>query len=449
MARKQKNEASKFAVTVLWLHGMSISQIAGLLEMTGGQVRGIVDRAKAANRSEMDEYDRQLALNELALDRKDGGLIPDRYFRVKELRPEQVREIRPANAVIRGGWRKTERHPKGAVYLPSLFKPIYSNPYQRDEDFERRRREFYANCAYHFEFENWRIYFHRYEKLDRDEKGETVGGRDGRPAKKLRYGPREKIMERDINAGALEWLDGRNLLDDVQITAGYRARADMEGAQVSTLKSADLEASGGGFGTRLVADYTIDCMRYVERLKASMPPSRFRVLEELLLQDRWLWDGMKGKERRAVYDRIRLSLDYAAMFYGLLWPVEFEQRHKDEFPWHDKRARDGKKELYRAMSRANSTPFEPVAWGEDRAPTAEELIDMTMKLPEKVRRVSRFVCSYDFMCLLKMARDANGNYLVMPSGFGAEFKLIGYPIQEKHDARGLTFGPNNPSGESR
>lgn len=355
MARKQKNEAPKFAVTVLWLHGLTIPQISRILDMTGGQVRGIVDRAKAANRSDMDEYDRQLALNELALDRKDGGMIPDRYFRVKELRPEQVKEIRPVGLVIKGGWRQTERYPEGKVYLPRLVKPIYSDPYKfRGEEFERKRREFYANCAYHFNFENWRIYFHRYQKLDRDEKGETVGGRDGRPAKKLRYGPREKIMERDINAAAFEWLDGRNLLDDVQLTAGYRARADMEGAQVSTVKSVDFEASGGGFGSRLVADYTIDCMRYVERLKASMPPSRFRVLEELLLHDRWFWDGLKGKERRDVYDRIRLSLDYAAMFYGLLWPVEFEQRHKDEFPWHDKRAREGKQELYRAMSRAKA-----------------------------------------------------------------------------------------------
>jgi hypothetical protein len=391
----------------------------------------------------MDEYDRQLALNELALDRKDGGLIPDRYFKVKELRPEQVREIRPSGPVIKGGWRQTERYPEGKVYLPRLVKPIYSDPYKfRGEEFERKRREFYANCAYHFNFENWRIYFHRYQKLDRDEKGETVGGRDGRPAKRLRYGPKEKIMERDINAGALEWMDGRNLLDDVQITAGYRARADMEGAQVSTLKSADLEASGGGFGTRLVADYTIDCMRYVERLKASMPPSRFRVLEELLLHDRWLWDGLKGKERRDVYDRIRLALDYAAVFYGLLWPVEFEQRHKEEFPWYDRRAREGKMEFYRAMVRAKSAKSEPVVWDREGYPSAGEILEMIRSVPFETRKNFVFVCNQNMLAHLTLVRDESGNYLVIPDGFsGSQFTLLGFPVKDREDAKGLSFGP--------
>lgn len=353
MARKQKNETPKFAVTVLWLHGMSIAKIAQMMDLTGGQVRGMVDRSGFSNRSDMDDRKRQDELNKMALDRKDDGLVPDKYFRVLSLRPEQVRQSKePARGVIPGGFRNTKRHPDGAFYLPSLHKPVHIFPYIRENDFEKQRQDFYWACAWIFEFDGWNVTNHQIkEVMARDKAGNVIAGRDGRQSKKTRYGDRAKIMEREVNSAPFEFMQARNMLDQVQIAAGQRVRADFEGAQISALKSADLAAvGGGGFGARPVSDFVIDCQKSIAGLRKSMPAISFRTLEDVVFLDRWLWDGAKGKHRKEIYDRIRVALDYAALHLELIPLAEFKRK----WPKHptDRRAADGQMELQRSIVRA-------------------------------------------------------------------------------------------------
>lgn len=94
-----------------------------------------------------------------------------------------------------------------------------------------------------------------------------------------------------------------------------------------------------------------------------------------------------------------------------------------------------------------STQPDLVRWNDDRTPTGSELVEMTMKLPAKVRRVSMFTCSHDVMSRLKKARDENGNYLLMPSGLSSRATLIGYPIYPYGNVRGLCFGTRIPDAE--
>ncbi|MBO6511877.1 MAG: hypothetical protein JJ979_25910 [Roseibium sp.] len=231
--------------------------------------------------------------------------------------------------------------------------------YCKDEEQERARQEFYANCAYHFGFENWRVYFHQMKEiLPRDNAGATVGGRDGRPSKRVRYGERAKLMEREVNSAPFEWLDQRGIIDEVQADAGHRARADFEGSQVSALKSVAFgDAGGGGFGLRPISDYCIDCQRAVDGLRRGMPPASMKLLEDLLFHDRWLWDGLKAKERKPVYEEIKVALDYAGLYYGLMPVAAFEKKWPTRFPWYDKRAVDGVRELHRSMAKSKATPY--------------------------------------------------------------------------------------------
>jgi hypothetical protein len=253
---------------------------------------------------------------------------------------------RPAPAARPG--RSTVRQAGAPIVLPLAAH------YARSPEFEKRRMQFYAAIAR--EFGDWR--------LD-PEVGVDVaaeGGRDG-VAQKLRKSGDAFTTRKYINIASapLEFLYQTNVLADRVPThadelalraatsangrrwqAGIQARQDFSGEMVSAIKSVDfLSSGGGGGGGRPVADYAIDCLKSVGRLRTMMPAEDMRVLEAVVHADRWIWkDGAPSaysadpaerrrqqqaetRRRAPIYEAIRRALDYAALRYGLLTAYQF------------------------------------------------------------------------------------------------------------------------------
>ena len=98
-------------------------------------------------------------------------------------------------------------------------------------------------------------------------------------------------------------------------------------AEVSPIKSPDLgmyvESSGGGD----VSAVAIDAAREIGKLRDTMTKSSWVVLEKLCRDGGWLWEVFKdGRRRKRVYNNVRRSLDYAAVFYKLMGEEAFRMR---------------------------------------------------------------------------------------------------------------------------
>lgn len=165
----------------------------------------------------------------------------------------------------------------------------------RDEAFEARRSAFYGMMAKVHSFTGWSLELYRKEIFLA---AQLAGGRDGHGLKLLPIDQSQAAIL-NTNAAPLEYLVSQNWLETKKDPAGYgilrwataiRFRDTVAGAQSGGLKGQTYEGGGGGFGSRLVPDYAIDCMWRVKDVQQRLHPGLFRLLRMIVVDDIWLWE---------------------------------------------------------------------------------------------------------------------------------------------------------------
>ena len=193
--------------------------------------------------------------------------------------------------------------------------------YARDKEFEKRRGSFYAHYAMVFGSQGW-----IFSSPEVSFVAGSVGfGGSGRMVAPL---DQESAVSINVVSAPLEWMVARGFLqsgdDDaaaclMRYAVALRFRNTLTGAQVSPLKSQNLEgASGGGGSGRPVSDYKLDCIREVNRLKAALTWPDYRLLEQMIFADEWVWRKHRSKRKRALVTlAIHRAIDRAGMVFGM------------------------------------------------------------------------------------------------------------------------------------
>lgn len=154
---------------------------------------------------------------------------------------------------------------------------------------------------------------------------------DGKPVEREKYGNPALNCERDNASDAMQWLVYRGHLNsriegdrnDAKLEIawsegnGRRTTADrletmFQKATLTPLRSPDLEAIPGGFGPRAVSTSKVTNMMMVQDVRNEMPPVLMKLLERILIGNEHVWHGLGKKRQAAVFEEIRLALDFAA-----------------------------------------------------------------------------------------------------------------------------------------
>lgn len=201
--------------------------------------------------------------------------------------------------------------------------------YGRDPDFEARRNEFYAQMGK----------LHKWNRAPR-QGPEAPAGRDGRPAQ-FRVVSRQNVYPVIENTAPLEYLFSKGLLsakrDETgasarRYSAGQKLRGLIEDAQISGMKTPDLEgASGGGAPGRLPGEYKMDCIIWLSILRGpeadgGLPTAVVKLLEDVVYFDRWVWEKAKAERRGVVLMRICMALDLLSVRFRMITQEDFNAR---------------------------------------------------------------------------------------------------------------------------
>ncbi|EFO30121.1 hypothetical protein TRICHSKD4_3695 [Roseibium sp. TrichSKD4] len=217
--------------------------------------------------------------------------------------------------------------------------------YARSEEFEVRRRKFYDMVE--------RIYGQSINPYPKpfvsqfSERENKHGGREGRPID-WRVS-RDSVVISDHNAAPFEWLMFSGKFEDNRYEeeavaaeianfrwyAGLEFRKDMEKAQITLLRSPELDGvPNSGSGPRPIADVKLTAMMSLDRLQSSMSSYLYKILDDVVWLDKWLFrspdkvqvikvDEKAQRKVRASVDRTVLektlrALDHAAVHYNYL-----------------------------------------------------------------------------------------------------------------------------------
>ena len=131
----------------------------------------------------------------------------------------------------------------------------------------------------------------------------------------------------------------------IRADAGFQFRADCHMAQVSGLSAKPISDSAGGGGLKiLLADNKLMAMDSLGRLRTAMGIKQFKLLEDVVWADRWLFTVApprgSGAKRAAmesamnqrndrIVEQLLCCLDAAAVHYGLINVEAFRSRWPD------------------------------------------------------------------------------------------------------------------------
>lgn len=201
--------------------------------------------------------------------------------------------------------------------------------YRREPAVELRRAKFYAQMHMVYGLTGWATPSVA-APLPR-------AGRDGNEIK-MHMRDQKNTIDVNINSGPFEWLRETRRLSTredaagaemMRIAAGERFRTAVEGAQVSPIRSADLEATpSGGFGSRRVADHKFDCMKKIQRWRDQMDGTDlFDLLHAVIIRDDFgaILDGDKMLKPNAVQG-VRVGLDLVALDLDMITARAFRAR---------------------------------------------------------------------------------------------------------------------------
>ena len=257
--------------------------------------------------------------------------------------------------------------------------------YGRKDEQEAERNLFYDRCAKVFGWKGWEemttdtdfdtIVVARSAQLDTLPEGISHGGR-GREVAAIQ---RDRTVAINLKSAPFEWLSSKGYLEsredaagigNIRFSAGMKFRDLLVGAEPMTLKTANIEGKSGSGGVPVtINDFKIDCINELARLRRAMfyrqgwkrirmksgytktvdasyadRPILFVLLERLVYADVWIFDGLKGREQRAMIQQIQMALDQVAIHFGLITQREYAAR------WHTEReasARPGSRERAR------------------------------------------------------------------------------------------------------
>jgi len=239
--------------------------------------------------------------------------------------------------------------------------------YSRKDEQEAARNLFYDRCAKVFGWAGWEemttdtdfdtIVVARSAQLDKPPEGIGHGGR-GREVAAIQ---RDRAIAINLKSAPFEWLSSKGYLEskedaagvgNIRFSAGMKFRDLLIGAEPMTLKTANIEGKAGSGGVPVtINDFKIDCINELARLRRSMfyrqgwkrirmkngktkmvdasyadRPLLFGLLERLVYADSWIFDGLKGREQRAMILQIQMALDQVAIHFGLITQQEYSRR---------------------------------------------------------------------------------------------------------------------------
>ena len=125
-------------------------------------------------------------------------------------------------------------------------------------------------------------------------------------------------LESLVASGRMEFREDRPDQGLLRISIATRLRDTFEGAAITTLRSPDMDPSGGGGGLRPVSDYKIDCQAMVIKIERGLSAASFRFLEDFCHRDVFLWRGVSRRDERSIIQRIHRALDEAGVVLGML-----------------------------------------------------------------------------------------------------------------------------------
>ncbi len=279
----------EYCIRVLWMRGASIGEIHKLVGAksgkTQGAIRGLVDRAFEKRRDAMDKAERQEILNEMRSNRLDEEILDISDF-----------IARPVKAVVR----------KKAVSAPAEKKPVTKKKMtvrerRKHEAGERKRRE-------------------------KREPGHAPRG--------TVTSPLELLFERGLLADQEEAKAGKvgavtvgNALR--RFEAGVRMRGYLVSAYSSGLKTQNFDSTGGGSGAGagvVIHAVVAEALDNVRRFKGMIFPEEFRMIEEMLRADRFVWEVPASHARTIILDDVRRTLDAASVFFDMMTADDFRAR---------------------------------------------------------------------------------------------------------------------------
>lgn len=79
--------------------------------------------------------------------------------------------------------------------------------------------------------------------------------------------------------------------------------------------------------------------------------------------------------------------------------------------------------------------------GEDEVVSIDQVIGMVVGACEASQRRGAFTASPQMLMTLRRMQDCNGQALIEPRRqIGEPYRMLGYPVLERRDAVGLSFG---------
>lgn len=342
---------TSYIVSVLWMNGRSIHEIAKVSTWTPGKVRGFTTRTyNKPSRAHMTNGERQLALDALRAQMPEGLKLPDKLFRVLP-----VIGVAP--------------EPKPRTRLKALWsQAIVDAEAVEDED---RRQDSLARCAL--------VHRERFSKILTSEGQPDLSTKAGRRdlrtfeaevvrlarAKQKEAAARQEghAVSRGKLASALDYLFDRRLLKDAAASgkegrtseeqrrheAGTRLRAYIDGTRLGSLGAMDYEratmGSGGGPKISLSA-YKLHCVHSLGTLRKLMGHDEYVLIETVIDKDDFAWDRVptSSAARARVFEAIRRALDVVAVLESLLTREAFKARWGTDLPLEPLRDRQTKGE---------------------------------------------------------------------------------------------------------
>ncbi len=236
-------------ILALWLLGYSQSKIADQMSMGTKQIAGLVYRSPYSNRSAMSDEDRQKSYNEL---RKQIASTSDFPLTL----PEKVNKL------------KSHQRMKGKA------------------------------------------------KPKADKKLSDQAGHDGREPVYRKIDRKSAVIVKTTSA-PLEYMNERGMLFDratednaiamSRFDAGLKLRDLNERASVSTLMSPDMDRVGSGGQREVLSDMKLDAIKTLNRIRetcnrstrifGAVEPRAYWLIEQLCIQDQWVWEQCLSHKR--------------------------------------------------------------------------------------------------------------------------------------------------------
>lgn len=277
-----------YCINVLWIHGASIGDIWNAVGAKSGKtkaaIRGIVDRAFDTPRADMSRGDRQAILNGFRAQRLDDGILDVSHFIAR---------------------------PLAAKAKPKVMAPLERKPLAKKKPLSRR-----------------------------EQRKAQIGERRAKEIRELGLAPRgtsasplEFLYERGLLAEPDEKKSGKvgaatvgNSLRRYQ--AGERLRSILVSAYSSGLKTQNYESVGGGGGGAGVVIHAavVEALDNANRIRGMVFDEEFRMIDQMLREDRFVFDVPAAKAKDLVLEDVRRVLDVVSVFFEMMSPDDFEKR---------------------------------------------------------------------------------------------------------------------------